>query len=192
MAEQNHRWGLESAPGDPPGAAHADVAQLVERWLPKPKVAGSRPVVRLKNRVIASRSPHCSPHSRRDDRKRTSATRATTCSTASSPPRSSTAPPDCAQPALPRGQAVVCRAAPLRARDWRESKQPHFVHIQPDQIMCHGQSAAALSPQSPGGQHAARTSAAPKPLRTRVIRADRRGALYDNASVFRLTRCGRP
>ena len=25
----------------------ADVAQLVERWLPKPKVAGSRPVVRL-------------------------------------------------------------------------------------------------------------------------------------------------
>src|SRR5689334_9927004 len=24
----------------------ADVAQLVERWLPKPKVAGSRPVVR--------------------------------------------------------------------------------------------------------------------------------------------------
>jgi hypothetical protein len=27
--------------------AFADVAQLVERWLPKPKVAGSRPVVRL-------------------------------------------------------------------------------------------------------------------------------------------------
>ena len=27
--------------------AHADVAQLVERWLPKPKVAGSRPVVRF-------------------------------------------------------------------------------------------------------------------------------------------------
>src|SRR5215204_5654271 len=26
---------------------HADVAQLVERWLPKPKVAGSRPVVRF-------------------------------------------------------------------------------------------------------------------------------------------------
>ena len=25
---------------------YADVAQLVERWLPKPKVAGSRPVVR--------------------------------------------------------------------------------------------------------------------------------------------------
>src|SRR5215217_1092367 len=47
MAEQNHRWGLESAPGDPPGAAYADVAQLVERWLPKPKVAGSRPVVRF-------------------------------------------------------------------------------------------------------------------------------------------------
>jgi hypothetical protein len=26
---------------------YADVAQLVERWLPKPKVAGSRPVVRF-------------------------------------------------------------------------------------------------------------------------------------------------
>ena len=29
------------------GSRHADVAQLVERWLPKPKVAGSRPVVRF-------------------------------------------------------------------------------------------------------------------------------------------------
>ena len=29
------------------GRAVADVAQLVERWLPKPKVAGSTPVVRL-------------------------------------------------------------------------------------------------------------------------------------------------
>ena len=47
MAEQNHRWGLESPPAIPLGDAHADVAQLVERWLPKPKVAGSRPVVRF-------------------------------------------------------------------------------------------------------------------------------------------------
>ena len=30
----------------PKTALFADVAQLVERWLPKPKVAGSRPVVR--------------------------------------------------------------------------------------------------------------------------------------------------
>ena len=29
-------------------ASHAVVAQLVERWLPKPKVAGSRPVYRSK------------------------------------------------------------------------------------------------------------------------------------------------
>ena len=28
---------------------HADVAQLVEHWLPKPGVAGSNPVVRLRN-----------------------------------------------------------------------------------------------------------------------------------------------
>src|SRR5687767_9912071 len=47
MPEQNHRWGLESPPAIPLGDAHADVAQLVERWLPKPKVAGSRPVVRF-------------------------------------------------------------------------------------------------------------------------------------------------
>src|SRR5919106_5377332 len=33
----------------------ADVAQLVERWLPKPKVAGSRPVVRF-SAVAAIRS----------------------------------------------------------------------------------------------------------------------------------------
>src|SRR5215203_6092918 len=33
--------------------AHADVAQLVERWLPKPKVAGSRPVVRLQHSSAA-------------------------------------------------------------------------------------------------------------------------------------------
>jgi hypothetical protein len=30
-----------------PTVRYADVAQLVERWLPKPKVAGSRPVVRF-------------------------------------------------------------------------------------------------------------------------------------------------
>ena len=38
---------LESAPERSPGTARADVAQLVERRLPKPKVAGSRPVVRF-------------------------------------------------------------------------------------------------------------------------------------------------
>src|SRR6185295_15029051 len=35
-------------------SARADVAQLVERRLPKPKVAGSRPVVRF-SRIAASR-----------------------------------------------------------------------------------------------------------------------------------------
>src|SRR5213596_3049576 len=37
-------------------AARADVAQLVERRLPKPKVAGSRPVVRLAARLADARS----------------------------------------------------------------------------------------------------------------------------------------
>src|SRR5215208_1683521 len=63
MAEQNHRWGLESAPGDPPGAAHADVAQLVERWLPKPKVAGSRPVVRFSLKRARQRPRRRAPRS---------------------------------------------------------------------------------------------------------------------------------
>src|ERR687895_219378 len=35
----------------------ADVAQLVERWLPKPKVAGSRPVVRFSPRVPRAAAP---------------------------------------------------------------------------------------------------------------------------------------
>ena len=37
-------------PARPP-SRHADVAQLVERWLPKPKVAGSKPVVRFQARI---------------------------------------------------------------------------------------------------------------------------------------------
>ena len=61
MAEQNHRWGLESAPGDPPGSAQADVAQLVERWLPKPKVAGSRPVVRFSGCRLGESSACAAP-----------------------------------------------------------------------------------------------------------------------------------
>ena len=40
------RW-LRIAARDSYALAHADVAQLVERRLPKPKVAGSRPVVRF-------------------------------------------------------------------------------------------------------------------------------------------------
>src|SRR3954451_20645152 len=36
-------------------ARHADVAQLVERRLPKPKVAGSRPVVRFAARAAQLR-----------------------------------------------------------------------------------------------------------------------------------------
>jgi hypothetical protein len=37
-----------------PTVRYADVAQLVERWLPKPKVAGSRPVVRSSDLKPAS------------------------------------------------------------------------------------------------------------------------------------------
>src|SRR5215208_4478101 len=39
--------GARITPRAVPRTAHADVAQLAERWLPKPKVAGSRPVVRF-------------------------------------------------------------------------------------------------------------------------------------------------
>src|SRR5215211_4008444 len=44
--------------------ARADVAQLVERRLPKPKVAGSRPVVRLRRsapRLSPRRPPRAAP-----------------------------------------------------------------------------------------------------------------------------------
>jgi hypothetical protein len=54
MAELIHRWAPAALPPAAKirrravsGTARADVAQLVERRLPKPKVAGSKPVVRF-------------------------------------------------------------------------------------------------------------------------------------------------
>ena len=49
LVEQRIRnaWVAGSSPADPDSFSFlADLAQLVEHWLPKPRVAGSSPVIR--------------------------------------------------------------------------------------------------------------------------------------------------